>query len=255
MQFIRFQDKKSIISYGLLRGNVIHKVEGSIFQSYKETGQSYGLTEVKLLTPCVPKNIYCVGLNFQEHIDELKVEIPKKPANFMKPTTGVIHTGEYIVFPKIATRVDYEGEMALVIKDKIKNVSIEQALKHLLGITPFNDVTERIVSYDSTQVTYSKSFDTFTSFGPIIDTTIDPDNTIVRTYLNNEKVQEGYTKDFIFSCAYIISYFSQGRTLFPGDIISTGTPSHVLPMHGGDKVEIEIEGIGLRLVNYVDNQN
>ena len=85
----------------------------------------------------------------------------------------------------------------------------------------------------------------------VIDTDIDPDNTVIRTYLNGEQVQEGYTKDCIFSCAYIVSYFSQSRTLFPGDIISTGTPNHVLAMKDGDKVEVEVEGIGMRLVNYV----
>jgi len=143
-----------------------------------------------------------------------------------------------------------------VIKDKIKDIEVEQAMRHILGITPFNDVTEREMSYDHTQVTYSKSFDSFTSFGPVIDTTINPDNTIIRTFLNGEKVQEGNTNNFLFSCAYIVSYFSQGRTLFPGDIISTGTPSHVLGMKDGDKIEIEIEGIDIRLTNYVyDSKN
>ena len=143
--------------------------------------------------------------------------------------------------------------MALVIKDKIKDISIEEAMEHVLGITPFNDVTEREMSYTTSQVTYCKSFDTFTSFGPVIDTNIDPGNAVIRTYLNGKKVQEGYTKNLIFSCAYIVSYFSKSRTLFPGDIISTGTPFNVLSMKDGDKVEIEIEGISPRLINYIYN--
>lgn len=251
MQFVRFQQKDGLIAYGILESKTIYEIDGSIYRSFKKNGKTFSMNEVKLLIPCEPTNIYCVGLNFQKHIDEMNLEKHKEPPSFMKPVTGAINTGENIVYPAIATRVEYEGEMALVIKDKIKDVSVEDAMSHVLGITPLNDVTEREMSYDYTQVTYCKSFDTFTSFGPVIDTEIDPDNAVVRTYLNGEKVQEGHTKDLIFSCAYIVSYFSKSRTLFPGDIISTGTPCHVLEMKDGDKVEVEIEGISPRLVNYV----
>ena len=251
MQFVRFQKIENLNVYGILEDQIIHEIEGSIYKSFKKTGDTYKLDKVKLLMPCEPMNIYCVGLNFQEHIDELGLDKHNQPANFMKPVTGVIDPGEKIIIPAVAKRVDYEGEMALVIKDKIKDISIDQAMEHVLGITPLNDVTEREMSYDYTQVTYCKSFDTFTSFGPVIGTEIDPDNTVIRTYLNGEKVQEGHTKDFLFSCSYIVSYFSQGRTLYPGDIISTGTPSHVLGMKDGDRIEVEVEGIPIRLINHV----
>jgi len=253
MQFVRFQQKEGLIAYGILEDNMIYEIKGSIYQSFRKTGKTFNEPDVKLLVPCEPKNIYCVGLNFREHVNELNLEIPKEPANFMKPVTSVINTGENIVYPETATRVDYEGEMALVIKDKIKDISTEEAMEHVLGITPFNDVTEREMSYTTSQVTYCKSFDTFTSFGPVIDTNINPGNAVIRTYLNGKKVQEGYTKNLIFSCAYIVSYFSRSRTLFPGDIISTGTPCNVLEMKDGDKVEIEIEGISSRLINYIHN--
>jgi len=251
MQFVRFQQKNGSVAYGILENKYIYEIDGSIYGTFKKNGNSFAIDEVKLLIPCEPTNIYCVGLNFSKHIAELNLEKHKEPPSFMKPVSGVINPGENIIYPAIATQVDYEGEMALVIKDKIKDIAIEDAMKHVLGVTPLNDVTEREMSYDYTQVTYSKSFDTFTSFGPVIDTEINPDNTVIRTYLNGKKVQEGHTKDFIFSCAYIVSYFSQSRTLFPGDIISTGTPDHVLGMKDGDKVEVEIEGINSRLVNYV----
>jgi len=251
MQFVRFKQKNGSVAYGLLENKIIYEIDGSIYETFKKNGNSFAIDEVKLLIPCEPTNIYCVGLNFKKHIAELNLEKHKEPPSFMKPVTGAINTGENIIYPSIATQVDYEGEMALVIKDKIKDVSIEDAMKHVLGITPLNDVTERNMGYNKPQVTYCKSFDTFTSFGPVVDTEINPDNTVVRTYLNGEKVQEGYTKDLIFSCAYIVSYFSQSRTLFPGDIISTGTPDHVLGMKDGDRVEVEIEGISPRLVNYV----
>ena len=251
MQFVRFQQKDGLIAYGILENKTIYEIDGSIYQSFKKNGKTFSMDEVKLIIPCEPTNIYCVGLNFQKHIEEMELEKHLQPPSFMKPVTGIINTGENIVYPNIATRVDYEGEMALVIKDRTKDVSVEDAMNHVLGITPLNDVTERNMGYNKPQVTYCKSFDTFTSFGPVIDTEINPDNTVVRTYLNGKKVQEGFTKELVFSCAYIVSYFSKSRTLFPGDIISTGTPDHVLGMKDGDKVEVEIEGINPRLVNYV----
>jgi len=241
-------------SYGILKNGLIHRLEGSIFDHYTETSDTYKAGEVKLLFPCIPTNLYCVGLNFPDHIAELGLPTPEKPANFLKPVSGVINPGESIVLPSVATRTDYEGEMAIIIKDKIKNISESKAIKHILGVSTLNDVTEREMIYASTQITYSKSFDTLTSFGPVIDTDIDPENATIRTYLNDELVQEGRSADFIFSCAYIVSYFSQGRTLYPGDVISTGTPSHVLPIHEGDVVEVEIVGIPERLSNTVRNE-
>ncbi len=252
MQIVRYK-KDGDVFYGSLNGNKINRIEGSIYDKYEVTSETAEVGDVKLLYPCEPTNLYCVGLNFKAHIAELDLPTPELPANFMKPVTGVVNPGEAIVIPAVANRVDYEGEMALVIKNKIKNVSVEDAKQHILGITPLNDVTEREMSYNSTQVTYSKSFDTFTSFGPVLDTDIDPDNATVRTYLNGEKVQEGNTSDLLFNAAYIVSYFSQSRTLFPGDIISTGTPYNVKPMKDGDVVEIEIDGIELRCVNPVED--
>lgn len=251
MKIVRYQNKKGEVNYGSLNGKEISRIEGSIYDDCKVTGDKVAVDDVKLLYPCEPTNLYCVGLNYKEHIAELDLPTPEVPANFMKPVSGVVNPGEAIERPSVANRVDYEGEMALIIKNKIKNVSVEEAAQHIFGITPLNDVTEREMSYNSTQVTYSKSFDTFTSFGPIIDTDLDYNNATVRTYLNGEKVQEGNSSDFLFSAAYIVSYFSQGRTLYPGDIISTGTPHNVLPMKDGDVVEIEIEGIEMRCINPV----
>jgi 2-keto-4-pentenoate hydratase/2-oxohepta-3-ene-1,7-dioic acid hydratase in catechol pathway len=252
MKFVRFQEAGGRISYGVLSSpEVVSRIEGSMYDAYVVTDEQFNTADIKFLYPCEPVNLYCVGLNFADHVAELGLAAPAEPANFLKPVSGVVHPGEAIVLPAVSTRVDYEGEMAVIIKKKVKNISIEEARDAIFGVTPLNDVTEREMSYTPTQVTYSKSFDTFTSFGPVIDTVIDPENTVIRTYLNGEQVQEGHTRDFIFSCAYIVSYFSKGRTLFPGDVISTGTPSHVLAMHEGDVVEVEIEGISERLRNTV----
>ena len=251
MKIVRVQDAKGEIFYGSLNGDVINKITGSVYEECTVTDETVAVADVKFLTPCEPTNLYCVGLNYKGHIAELDLPTPEVPANFMKPVSGAVNPGEAIEIPPNATRVDYEGEMALVIKNKIKNVSVEEAKQHIFGIMPLNDVTEREMSYNSTLVTYSKSFDTFSSYGPIIDTEIDPDNATVRTYLNGEKVQEGNSSDLLFDAAYIVSFFSQGRTLYPGDIISTGTPFNVLPMKDGDVVDVEIEGIEMRLSNPV----
>jgi len=251
MKFMRFKQNEGLIAYGILEGGNIYEVEGSIYNEFRKTGKIYNISNVKVLTPCEPTKILCVGLNFMEHVKELDLAIPVEPAHFMKPLCSIINPMENIVYPRVATRVDYEGELALVIKDKIYDVSVEEALTHVLGITQFNDVTERDISYTPSLVTRCKGFDTFTSFGPVIDTEINPENAIIRTYLNGEKVQEGNTAEQIFSCAYIVSYLSQCMTFYPGDVITTGTPNHVVSMKDGDKIEIEIEGIGTRLVNYV----
>jgi 2-keto-4-pentenoate hydratase/2-oxohepta-3-ene-1,7-dioic acid hydratase in catechol pathway len=250
MRLVRFK-KDEYFAYGVLEENLIHEISGSIFGDFTKTGATYKLEAVKILTPCEPTKIFCVGLNYLSHIKELGLDIPKKPASFMKPLSSVINPGENIIIPEVAERVDYEGEMAVVIKDRIKDVSREEALDHILGVTAFNDVTERILSYTPQLVTYSKAFDTFTSFGSFIDTDVNPANLTVRTYLNGEKVQEGNTSELLFSAAHIISFFSQCMTLFPGDIIATGTPEHVLGMKDGDKIEIEINSEDFRLVNYV----
>ncbi|MCF7913845.1 MAG: fumarylacetoacetate hydrolase family protein [Spirochaetaceae bacterium] len=251
MQFVRFKQKDGLVAHGILEGTQILEVEGSIFTEFSKTGRNYELDGVKLLTPCEPSKIVCVGMNFIEHIKEINREVPKEPAHFMKPPSSLINPGENIVYPRVAQQVDYEGEMGLIIKDTIYDITPEEVPEHVLGVMPFNDVTERIISHTPSIVTRCKGFDTFTSFGPVVDTEIDIEKATIRTYLNGEKVQEDSTANQIFSSAFIVSYLSQCMTFYPGDVISTGTPHHCLAMQDGDKVEIEIEGIDMKLVNYV----
>jgi len=139
-----------------------------------------------------------VGLNFRSHIQELGQEIPGFPSHFIKPLTTVIGPEDPIVFPRVAQRVDYEGEMAVVIKSRVKDVSPEEALKHVLSYTCFNDVTERLLTRIQGQLTRAKGFDTFASFGPCIATGLDRANLTVRTFLNGKMVQEGWTGEFVF---------------------------------------------------------
>jgi len=250
MQFVRYE-KNNEAYYGILEGEKILQLEGAPYAGVKKTGVEAKLDDVKLLVPCEPTKIWGVGLNFPNHIKELDAATPKFPANFLKPHNTICHPYDKIVIPKGVERVDYEGEMAFVVGRQIKDASVEEAADAIFGITPVNDLTERIISYTPNLVTKSKGFDTFSCFGPILDTGVDWKNAEIRTYLNGEVVQQANTRDLIFSAADILSYLSIGTTFYPGDLVFTGTPEHVLELNDGDIVEVEIEGIQLRLTNPV----
>ena len=244
MKFVRYQVENHS-SFGLWEEDTIREIRGSIFNQYEITQTSYPINTVRLLTPVEPSKIICVGLNYREHIKEVSRETPEFPSHFLKPPTTFIGPEDPILYPRVAKRVDYEGELAVVIKDRIKDVTEQEAADHIFGYTCFNDVTERSISQLFGQLTRAKGFDTFAAFGPCIETELDAGNTTVRTFLNGKLVQEGNTGDMMFPVAYLIHYISQCMTLFPGDIISTGTPKGVSPMQPGDIVEVSIEGIGV----------
>jgi 2-keto-4-pentenoate hydratase/2-oxohepta-3-ene-1,7-dioic acid hydratase in catechol pathway len=243
MKFVRFQIGERAI-YGIWEDPFIQEISGSIFGKFEATSGKHRISEVRLLPPTIPSKILCVGLNFRDHIEELGDETPKFPSHFIKPLSAVIGPGDPILYPKVVQRLDYEGELAVVIKNRIKDVPQEEALDHVLGYTCFNDITARELTRVQGQLTRSKGFDTFSPFGPCIATGLDPTQLTVRTYLNGKKVQEGHTRNLVFSVAFLIHYLAQCMTLFPGDIISTGTPRGVGPMRPGDVVEVSIEGIG-----------
>jgi 2-keto-4-pentenoate hydratase/2-oxohepta-3-ene-1,7-dioic acid hydratase in catechol pathway len=243
MKFVRYRINDRV-SYGILEKNEIKTIQGSIFGDYETTGVSVPLDDVRLLTPVEPTKIVCVGLNYKDHIAEINANPQEFPSHFIKPSSAIIGPGDAIVYPRIAERVDYEGELAAVIKDKTKDVSEAEALNHVLGYTCFNDVTERYLSRAQGQLTRAKGFDTFASFGPCIATDLNPTNLTVRTFLNGKKVQEGYSGNMTFSVAFLVHYLSQCMTFNPGDVISTGTPPGVSPMVAGDVVEVTIDGIG-----------
>lgn len=244
MKFVRFQTGDRV-SCGLWEKDAIQEITGSIYAQYEITGRNYAINDVRLLTPVEPSKIICVGLNYRDHIAEVDRETPEFPSHFMKPPTAIIGPEDPIVYPKVAERVDYEGELAVVIKDKTKDVSEQEALHHVLGYTCFNDVTERSVSRQFGQLTRAKGFDTFAAFGPCVETELDPTDATVETSLNGRTLQKGNTGDMMFPVAYLIHYISQCMTLLPGDIISTGTPKGVSPMQPGDVVEVRIKGIGV----------
>ncbi len=243
MKIARYRDG-SEVKWGIIEGDKVREVDGDPFGTLYPKPQRKDLKEVKLLSPCVPSKIVALGLNYRDHAEEVKLPIPERPLLFIKPSTSVIGPGEGIVYPKMSKRIDYEGELAIVIRKVAKAVSEDRAGEFILGYTCFNDVTARDLQPKDGQWTLSKSFDTFAPMGPWIETDLNPYQLEISTYLNGEKRQHSNTKNLIFGPHYLVSFISQVMTLLPGDVIATGTPSGIGPMAIGDRIEVVIEGIG-----------
>jgi len=203
--------------------------------------------EARLLPPCAPSKIVCVGRNYAEHAKELGNEVPAEPLIFLKPPSSLIASGDSIVYPKLSQRVDFEGELGVVIGKRARNVASAQAGEYILGYTCVNDVTARDLQKKDGQWTRGKGFDTFCAVGPCLIRREEADlkNFRVRTLVNGETKQDAPITDMLFDVNAIIAYVSAFMTLEPGDLIATGTPPGVGPLQPGFKVQIEIEGIGV----------
>jgi 2-keto-4-pentenoate hydratase/2-oxohepta-3-ene-1,7-dioic acid hydratase in catechol pathway len=230
----------------------INFLTNSYFEKYSYTGEkiSFLRKKIKFLPPTVPTKIVCLGLNYIDHAKELNMPLPKEPIIFLKPSSAIIGDKEKIFYPKQVKRLDYEGELAVVIKKVCKNVKETDCEDYILGYTCFNDVTARDLQKKDGQWTRAKSFDTFAPVGPYIVSNLCVDNLNIETLLNDKIVQNSNTRNMIFKVNEVISFVSQIMTLFPGDIISLGTPPGVGSMVKGDKVTVRIEKIG-ELTNYV----
>ena len=191
-----------------------------------------------------PSKIVCVGLNYRDHAKELNMALPTEPIIFIKPATTIIYNNDSIVYPSQTKNLHYEAELAIVIKDKIKNISEAEAKKHILGYTCANDVTARDLQNKDGQWTRAKSFDTFCPIGPEVAINIDPAKLDIKTYLNGNLKQSSNTSEMIFNVYYLVAFISQIMTLEANDLILTGTPPGVGQMQVGDRIEIEIQGIG-----------
>ncbi len=212
-------------------------------RSIEAGGRAYDLEEVEILAPAEPSKVVCVGLNYVEHAKELKMDLPSEPIIFMKPPTAVIGPGADIVMPPSSSQVDYEGELAVVIKDRCRNVPAREADEHILGYANFNDVTARDLQRRDGQWTRAKSFDTFAPMGPyVVD--LDPSSLKIETRVNGAVRQKSSTSDLIFPVQELIEFVSRIMTLLPGDVIATGTPPGVGFLSEGDVVEVEVEGLG-----------
>ena len=197
------------------------------------------------LPPVQPSKIICIGLNYRRHAEEMNKPLPKEPLIFMKPTSAIIGSGEPIQLPASSQDVHYEGELAVIIGSRATAVSAADAMNHVLGFTLMNDVTARDIQRAQARYTHAKGFDTFAPVGPAIVTGLEPKTLSIRTHVNGQLRQESSCDDMIFTVAECISFISGIMTLLPGDIISTGTPAGVGPLHPGDVVSISIDEIGV----------
>ena len=243
MQITRFIYKQKE-NWGIIKGDTIRIIRESPFKRIRLIEKTIPLKKVKLLAPAEPTKIVLVGLNYKDHAKELKMRIPKEPIIFLKPPTALIAHREKIIYPSGSRRLDYEAELAVVIKKKAKNISFKKVKNYILGYTCLNDVTARDLQKRDIQWTRAKSFDTFCPCGPYLETDVNPSNLRIKAYLNGKLKQDSSTSNFIFSVEEIVSFISKIMTLNPGDIISTGTPPGVGPMKIGDAIDIVIDGIG-----------
>ncbi len=198
-----------------------------------------------ILTPCVPTKIVCIGRNYAEHAKELGNEAPSEPIIFLKPPSALLAPFGTIVRPAISQRVDHEAELAIVIGRRARDVRAAQWRDYVRGFTCANDVTARDLQKKDVQFTRGKSFDTFAPIGPCIETELDAAALGVIARVNGEVRQNGNTRDMVFPCDFLLEFITAVMTLEPGDVILTGTPSGVGPLHAGDTVEVEIEGVGV----------
>lgn len=212
--------------------------------------QPIPLTEARLLPPVNPSKIVCVGRNYSEHAKELGNEVPAEILIFLKPPSSLLPPEGKIVMPKLSQRVDFEGELAVVIGEKCRNATEKEALRFVRGYTCANDVTARDLQKSDGQWTRGKGFDTFCPVGPFVSDEVSPEALDLETRVNGEIRQKGNTRDFIFSLPSIIRYISSVMTLFPGDLILTGTPAGVGPLKEDDRVQVSISGLGT-LTNFV----
>ena len=208
--------------------------------------QSVPLEEAEFMAPVMPSKIVCVGRNYREHAAELGNKMPEEPLLFLKAPSALIANGECIELPAESQQVEHEGELGVVIGRQARNLtSSEYPLTYVLGYTCVNDVTARDLQRKDVQFTRAKSFDTFCPVGPFIVDGLDPLKLVVTTRVNGTVKQNGRTADMAFSVPCLIRYLADIMTLFPGDLIATGTPAGVSPLKDGDVVEVEIEGIGV----------
>ncbi len=233
--------------YGALEGDRIEQMEGEL-GALKRTSRakSIPLDTVRLLAPATPSKIVAAGLNYGEFVREQKVEPPKEPLIFIKPSTAVIGPNDAIVYPRQTRELFYEGELAIVIARRAWRVPQSEARRYVLGYTCMNDITAADLQRRDREITRSKSFDTFAPLGPAIETAIEnPDDLALTTKHNGKLRQNTRTSDLIFKSDFLLSFISHIVTLLPGDVISTGTPPGVGQIKPGDVIEIEIEQIGV----------
>lgn len=244
MKICRFQ-RQGVVRYGRIDGDEVTPLSAAPWDGGQpEAGARYRLAEVELLVPSDASKVVAVGQNYRKHAEEMGKPVPPEPLLFIKPSTALNAHGRPILLPPDSQEVHHEAELALVIGQRLRNASEADAAKALFALTCFNDVTARDIQRREIQHTRSKSYDTFACAGPWMVTGLSPNDLRIQGRVNGQLKQDSRTSDMIFSPARLVSFISRIMTLLPGDLVSTGTPSGVGPIRAGDRVEVEIEGIG-----------
>ncbi len=245
MRLVRFRFGDRIATGAVDDGSDdVRILQGTFFEDPIPTGEVVPLDDVRLLAPVLPSKLVCVGKNYAAHAAEFGMDVPEEPLLFLKPSTAVIGPGDPIQLLPISKRIDYEGELAVVIGRLARGVRAEDAYRYILGYTCANDVTLRDLQRMDDQWARAKGFDGSCPIGPWIQTILDPNDVRVETRLNGEVRQAAQTSDMVFGVATLLEYITEFMTLLPGDVILTGTPEGVGRLEAGDTVEVEVDGLG-----------
>ena len=250
MRLIRYQKPGQSPTFGWILNDQVGPIEGNLFQElasgnlFRRMEADTPLADVRLLPPVTPGKIICVGRNYAAHAKEHNAEVPESPLLFLKPPSSVIGPDAPVRLPPQSQQIEHEAELAVVIGKKGRWITPPQAIDYVFGYTIANDVTARDLQRKDGQWTRAKGFDTFCPLGPWIDTEFDPTDTLITCHVNGDMRQMASTRDMVFTIRQLITFASTIMTLFPGDILLTGTPAGVGPLTPGDVVEVSIEGLG-----------
>jgi 2-keto-4-pentenoate hydratase/2-oxohepta-3-ene-1,7-dioic acid hydratase in catechol pathway len=233
--------------FAIVEGQQLAVVTGDpLYTPIQFTGERVPVDDARLLAPVIPRSkVLGIGRNYAEHAAELGNEVPAEPLVFLKPNTSVVGPGDPVVLPAASQRVDYEGELAVVIGRVCRDVPVERAGEVILGYTCANDVTARDLQSNDGQWWRAKGYDSFCPLGPYLATGIDPADLRITTRLDGETVQDARTSQMVHDIPSLVAFVTSAMTLLPGDVLLTGTPAGVGPMRGGSRVEVEVEGIGV----------
>ena len=238
----RFQKGMETFHAKVVDGELF-RLRGDVFGSPSFDRKATPRKGIRTLVPVLPTKIIAVGVNYLDHAREMGRELPKEPLIWFKATTSLLPDGGKIEIPFSNHRTDFEAELAIVIGRKIRNVSPTQAPRYIFGYTAAQDISDRNIQKSDGQWARAKSFDTFTPLGPFVETMLDPSELSIQQFQNGQLRQNSNTKQLIFKPAELVSFISTNLTLLPGDVILTGTPSGVGPIHSGDRLEVRIQGL------------
>ena len=243
MRYVKLlRDGKGV--WGVLQGDLVRTLTKPPFEELCYDGESLPLEACRLVAPCEATKIVCVGKNYYDHAVEMGEGVPDKPILFLKAPNTLNHPEGSVHAPGFVERLDYEGELAFVIRRRAKDVKAENFADYILGYTCLNDVTARDVQKGDGQWTRGKSMDGFAPIGPVVTDEVDPAALAIETRLNGTVVQQGNTSQFMTAVPQLLEFITASMTLEPGDVVTTGTPAGVGPMAPGDTVEVTVQGIG-----------